>query len=144
MNKSVLTIAAIAALAMPEYGMATAMQRPTGVEPTEAEMRSAVVAMTEAPKQHFQHLELHCQTMRGGSSIEALRCLYGTFGAQASSNMKVTGFKKVRCVPAPPGWACQYVIHMDMGELDVFEMSRPTVQVKLFVKTYDGWVASGG
>jgi hypothetical protein len=56
MNKSVLTIAAIAALAMPESGMASALPR-TGPEPTEAEMRAAVEGKTDAMKEHFQHLE---------------------------------------------------------------------------------------
>jgi hypothetical protein len=86
MNKSILTIAAIAALAMPESGMASALPR-TGPEPTEAEMRAAVEGKTDAMKEHFQHLERHCRNMQGGSSIAGLRCLFGTFGTQAASNL---------------------------------------------------------
>ena len=141
MNKSILTIAAIAALAMPESGMASALPR-TGPEPTEAEMRAAVEGKTDAMKGHFQYLESHCQNMQGGSSIAGLRCLFGTFGTQAASNLKVGAFKKIQCRRLPPGWACQYIVHMDMGELDVLEMSRPTVQIKLFINTPQGWLAS--
>jgi hypothetical protein len=88
----------------------------TGPEPTEAEMRAAVEGKTDAMKEHFQHLERHCRNMQGGSSIAGLRCLFGTFGTQAASNIKVGAFKKIQCRRLPPGWACQYIIHMDMGE----------------------------
>ena len=144
MNKSVLTVAAIAAFAMPQTGKASPLPRTIGPEPTEAEMRAAVEGKTDAMKEHFQQLERHCRNMRGGSSIEGLRCLFGTLGIQAASNIKVGAFKKVQCRRQPPGWACQYIIYMDMGDLDVLEMNRPTIQVKLFFKASNGWIASDG
>lgn len=142
MNKPALTVAVIAVLAMPASGVASALPRTIGPEPTEAEMRAAVEGKTDAMKEHFQQLERHCRNMRGGSSIEGLRCLFGTFGTQAASNIKVGAFKKIQCRRQPPGWACQYIIHMDMGDLDVLEMNRPTVQVGNFLKTEKGWLFS--
>ena len=93
MNKSILTIAAIAALAMPESGMASALPR-TGPEPTEAEMRAAIEGKTDAMKGHFQYLESHCQNMQGGSSIAGLRCLFGTSALRLPATSRLVHSRK--------------------------------------------------
>jgi hypothetical protein len=138
MNKSVLTIAAIAALAMPQTGMASALPR-IGPEPTETQMQAAIQDLLDTLAAEYQNMSKKCQNPV--TAHDAADCMFATFGKEASRQIKIAGFQKVACKPARVGYYCQYRILLDLGILDVGGTNRVATNVKRFVKTPQGWQA---
>lgn len=138
MNKSILTVAAIAALAMPAIGMASALPR-TNSEPTEAQMQSAIQDLLDTLAAEYQNMGKKCQNT--ATARDATDCMIAIFGKEASRQVKIAAFQKVACKPARVGHYCQYRILLDLGILDVAGTNRVATNVKRFVKTPQGWKA---
>lgn len=140
MNKSALTFAVIAALAMPEIGMAAPKSRTAAqAEPTEAQMQAAIQDLLDTLAAEYQNMGKKCQNPV--TARDATDCMLGTFGKEASKQIKIAGFQKVACKPARVGHYCQYRILLDIGILDVAGTNRVATNVKRFVKTPLGWQA---
>jgi hypothetical protein len=142
MNKSVLTIAAIAALAMPESGMAAQQIPRTGPEPTEAEMRAAMKAKPMLDEGAFPASGSQCQNMQGGSSI--VRPALPVWHLRHSGGQQDQGWRiQERSVPPRASGLGVPVYHSAWiwAILDVVGTNAPPPHVKRFVKTPQGWQA---
>lgn len=132
-----LIIAGIAAMTLLSPAVAAVPSR----EPTEAEMRQALMDRLNGSQDAVRKLKDECSHLNGNSSpILGMQCL--TVMAPLPS-ISIKSFEKLNCGAATTGgYICDYLIAVDMGQLTAGLGGEPTTAQKRFIKSPTrGWIA---